>query len=92
MAIFFICVAFAFAILGFVALAHDLPYLGILAIVFVGLSYAASIYFMNNEEKNPQERIVVTATPPQIDTTVTIINGVADTTYTYHFYDYEKIK
>ena len=43
-------------------------------------------------EKKPNEKVVITSVQPQIDTTVTIINGVADTTYTYHFYDYEKIK
>lgn len=35
------------------------------------------------EETHPTE--IVTSVPPQIDTTITIKNGVSDTTYTYVF-------
>ena len=35
------------------------------------------------EETHPTE--IVTSVPPQIDTTITIKNGVSDTTYTYIF-------
>ena len=35
------------------------------------------------EETHPTE--IVTSVPPQIDTTITIKNGISDTTYTYIF-------
>jgi predicted membrane protein len=86
--------AFVLAILGYVFLAYEHPYLAVFAILLAVVIWSTGLCFMANGtgERKQKEKVVVTSVQPQIDTTVTIQNGVADTTYTYHFYDYEKIK
>ncbi|MBO6270611.1 MAG: hypothetical protein J6N19_15895 [Clostridium sp.] len=53
-----------------------------------------SIAAYNIKRQNSTEKakpiVVYTKQPPQIDTVVTIINGVADTTYIYHLMKEDK--
>ena len=69
----FVCLAMDSA--GFGALMFGL------AVLNFGMAYVK--YLETQEPK--QEKIIETRIPPQIDTTITFANGVADTTYTYHF-------
>ena len=47
-----------------------------------GIGYFTTKLGMEEIKKRPV--VVSTKVPPQIDTTITITNGVADTVYTYH--------
>lgn len=42
----------------------------------------AAVYY--HEKENPK-REIITSTPPQVDTVITIINSTPDTTYIYKF-------
>lgn len=57
------------------------------AIIPIGVYCAFSVILMVNVFKmeNSTPKVVETISQPQIDTTITIINGFADTTYTYTF-------
>ena len=52
-------------------------------ILLTAMFFGVAIH--NHNEKHKRETVVETRIPPQIDTTITLVNGVADTTYTYHF-------
>lgn len=41
-------------------------------------------YSRNNIKQESKEIVITTSIPAKIDTTITINNGVSDTTYTYH--------
>ena len=83
--IFYIVVGCLCLVAMFVCFATDSTGFGALMFGLTIMNFGfAYVNYKENEEAK-QEKIVVTSTPPQIDTTITVFNGVADTTYTYHF-------
>lgn len=78
---------------GFIDVSYDGPSIKNVALVLIGvIMLGLWIYLLKRtsdsnhklyEETHPTE--IVTSVPPQIDTTITIKNGVSDTTYTYIF-------
>lgn len=64
----------------------DACYLLLLSAVSLGLATGFSLDGYNRNIKQESKEIVITTSmPAKIDTTITINNGVSDTTYTYHF-------
>lgn len=63
----------------------DACYLLLLRAVGFGLITGLSLDGYNRNIKQESKEIVITTSiPAKIDTTITINNGVSDTTYTYH--------
>jgi hypothetical protein len=84
--IFFITgiLAILFSIAGILANGYENYFLWIaLGGVFV-ISCGYLCTKLGREENEKRPVVVSTKVPPQIDTTITITNGVADTLYTYH--------
>lgn len=61
----------------------DMSVFGALGTALTGGFVLAAVGIVDVNESKPT--IIETAIPMQIDTTIFIQNGIADTTYTYHF-------
>ena len=77
-------IAISFSIITFVSDGYDkwLLILALGGVFLVGIGYFTTK--LGREEVKKMPVVVSTKVPPQIDTTITITNGVADTVYTYH--------
>lgn len=63
----------------------DACYLLLLSAVSFGLLTGLSLDgYSRNIKQESKETVITTSLPAKIDTTITINNGVSDTTYTYH--------
>lgn len=63
----------------------DACYLLLLSAVGFGLITGLSLDgYSRNIKQESKEIVITTSMPAKIDTTITINNGVSDTTYTYH--------
>lgn len=88
---FFLCIGVGIAAWGGTDMQCEGPDIKNIIMFLVGIGIAvfscyciakASDYY--HEKESPKTEIT-TSVPAQIDTTITIKNGVADTLYTYHF-------
>ena len=64
--------------------ADDTCYWLLLAAIFFGLLTGCWLDSYRNIKQESKEIVITTSMPAKIDTTITINNGVSDTTYTYH--------
>ena len=64
--------------------ADDTCYWLLLAAILFGLLTGTWLDSYRNIKQESKEIVITTSMPAKIDTTITINNGVSDTTYTYH--------